>query len=158
MIRICGERISSRLSRRLHSNTTILYSVEKKDLFSKWTQRAYKRLQKIVFCFTAHSVSLKISSPFPLKDTQISMERESSVHRTYENVIYLIRAVFTLFVSIFYQSSEEPAFCLKARCQIGDERRGVFASLLSSLLFLGLYQEVVRCLQNRFFVMEKSYV
>ena len=159
MIRICGEKVSSRLIRRLHTETTNVSSFEKRDLFSKWMDRACKRIQKIIFRFSPKStVSLVLIPLFPKEEAGVVLDRTSAVRKKYENVILWIGAIFSLFVSIFYQSSEEPASILNVRGCIRDEGREVYASLLSSLLFLGLYHEVVYCLQNRIFVMEKSYV
>lgn len=158
MIRICGETVSSRLSRRLCMNPAIACSLEKRDLFSKWTERACKRIQKIIFCLSPKPISsLVLISSFP-KEKSVDISDRTSGQTNYETAALWIGAVFSLFVSIFYQSSEEPASPLQGCGCIRGERRDVYASLLSSLLFLGLYQEVVRCLQYRIFVMEKSYV
>ena len=159
MIRICGEKVSSRLSRRLQMEPASTYSFEKRSLFSKWMDRAQKRIQKIIFCLSSRSIpSVVLLPPFPKKESAEFLDQVSAVRENYENVILWIGAVFSLFVSIFYQSSEEPASSVHVCGDLRGERREAYASLLSSLLFLGLYQEVVDYLQYRIFVMENSYV
>ena len=159
MIRICGETVSSRLSRRLHMEPTSVSLYEKSSLFSKLMERARKRIQKIIFCFSPNSISPLVLIPsFPKDRCADVLDHMSATQKNYEKVILFIGAVFSLFVSIFYQSSAKPASRLNACIHIRDERGGVYFSLLSSLVFLGLYQEVAQCLQSRIFVMEKSYV
>lgn len=159
MIRICGEKVSSRLSRRLHVETTSVSLSKKRDLFSKWMDRAHKRIQKTIFFLSPKSISSMVVLPsFPKEVSVDILDRISAVQKNYKDVILLIGAIFSLFVSIFYQSSEEPDSQLNVRGYIRGEREEVYASLLSSLLFLGLYQEVVDYLQYRIFVMENSYV
>ena len=159
MIRVCGETVSTRLSRRLQTETISVPMFEKRSLFSNWLERACKRIQKIVFTFSFHSVSPQVLIPsFPQEKLTAVLGRTATIQSTYENVILLVSAIFSLFVSIFYQSSEEPASKLGVCGFIRDGRREVYASLLSSLLFMGLTQEVVQNLQYRIFVMEKSYV
>ena len=159
MIRICGETVSTRLSRRLQVDTTHGSSFEKRDLFSKWMDRAYKRIQKIIFCLSPKSVLPIVLVPlFPKRECADTLDRVSIAQNICGDIALFIGAVFSLFVSIFYQSSMEPASTLSSCDYIRDERRGSCISFFSSFLFLGLYQEVMKYLQNRIFVMEKSYV
>ena len=159
MIRICGETVSSRLSRRLHVETISTPSFEKSSLFSKWMERTWKRIEKIIFHSSPKSISPCVLIPsFPKEMCADILDRVSATQKNYEKITLFIGAVFSLFVSIFYQSSAEPAAKLKACAYIRDERRERCVSLLSSLVFLGLFQEVAQYLQNRIFVMEKSYV
>ena len=158
MIRICGEKVSCRLSRRLQIQTLTSSSFEKKDLFSRWMERANKRIQKIVFCFSPKVSSLVLIPSFPQQDPADVLDQTSAVQKKYEDITLWIGAIFSLFVSIFYQSSEDPASKLRARVCIRDEREGGYSPLLSSLLFFGLIQKVEFYLQSRIFVMEKSYV
>ena len=159
MIRICGERVSARLSRRLCVETTGISLYEKSTLCSKWMDRAHKIIQKVLFSFPPKSTcSLVLTPSFPIEKCAEVSDRASAVRQNYENVVLWIGAIFSLFVSIFYQSSEEPPSYQNICGHIRGEREEVYASFLSSLSFLGLYQEVVHCLQYRIFVMEKSYV
>lgn len=159
MIRICGETVSTRLSRRLHVETTHSPSFEKRDLFSKWMDRARRRIQKIVFCLSPKSVLPMVLVPFfPKKSCADTLDQISVAQNICGDIALFIGAVFSLFVSIFYQSSMEPASTLSSCDYSRDERRGSRISFFSSFLFLGLYQEVMKYLQNRIFVMEKSYV
>ena len=159
MIRICGETVSTRLSRRLQVETTHGPSFEKRDLFSKWMDRARKHIQKIVFCLSPKSVLPMVLVPFfPKKAFSDVSDQVSVAQNICGDITLFIGAVFSLFVSIFYQSSMEPASTLSSCDYIRDERRGSCISFFSSLLFLGLCQKVMKYLQNRIFVMEKSYV
>ena len=159
MIRICGETVSTRLSRRLQVETTRDPSFGKRDLFSQWMDRACRRIQKIIFRLSPKSILPMVCVPFfPKKVYADTLDQVSVAQNICGDITLFVGAVFSLFVSIFYQSSMEPASTLSSCDYIRDERRGSRISFFSSLLFLGLCQEVMKYLQNRIFVMEKSYV
>ena len=168
MTYICGERLSQRLHIRVDSNMPRSVSIEeKRDLYTflqlrishswgKWLQRIFTPPKNTVF------VS-KEKENFPVESLLAPQKQQTR----YPSFVLCIRAVFSLFVAIFYQNSEDPnsEFHVTEQSPKRDERDGARVSLFSSLLFWKKNNLVndwlihQQCLWKRFqLIMEYSYV
>ena len=161
MIQICGERLSRRLGRRMYRVSQKQSCFEADSLSSRWMERINRRIQKIVYSLSHTPVESIIVLPLFLgnKSEVSSFGNALVLPKLQEQSTLFVGCIFALFVSIFYQSSKEPALDKYAGRCTWDEQNEDCSSFSFSFLFLRLCERILTyCSFNRIFVMEKSYV
>jgi hypothetical protein len=167
MNHICGERLSQRLHGRVEDTVqrSALSGVVTKR-FANLLERASRRMGQIILriiqkdkapCFVAHHTDVPMFQPE-------NLENPNNWKQLLLRILN-VGAVFNLFVFMFYQSSDDPAFKRFSSSCSRDEKAGV-PPLFSSLFFcirewfgLGVVgHRILLVFKKSQPVMERSYV